>query len=86
MKKELYNNLKIYSEIYKKKIENKYEKNIVNSIHFLKNKAKKLEDIYHNAQYIMVENIKINEEDFKLLDEMSKKIIKSFLEDYKKNR
>ena len=82
--KELYKNLKIYSEIYKKKIDSKYEKNIINSIHFLKNKAKKLEDIYHNAQYIMVENVKINEEDLKLLDEISKKIIKSFLSNYEK--
>ena len=31
----------------------KYEKNLINSIHFLKNKAKKLEDIYHNAKYII---------------------------------
>jgi len=82
--KELYKNLKVYSETYKKKIENKYEKNLINSIHFLKNKAKKLEDIYQNAQYIMSENIKIKNDDLKLLDEMSKKIIKSFLQNYKK--
>jgi glutamyl-tRNA synthetase len=82
--KELYKSLKNYAEKYKGKIDNKYEKNLVRSIHFLKNKAKKLEDIYQNAQYIINENIKITEQDSKLLDESSKKIIKDFLNNYEK--
>ena len=82
--KELYKKLKNFSEKYKKKIDDKYEKNLISSIHFLKNKAKKLEDIYHNAQYIINENISISEQDSRLLDEMSKKIIKNFLNNYEK--
>ena len=66
--KELYKNLKNFAEKYKKKIEDKYEKNLINSIHFLKNKAKKLEDIYENSQYIINENIAISDQDSKLLD------------------
>jgi len=80
--KELYKNLKIYAEKYKKKIEDKYEASLIKSIHFLKNKAKKLEDIYQNAEYILNKDIKILDEDLKLLDKMSKKIIKSFLKEF----
>ena len=83
--KELYKNLKNFAEKYKKKIEDKYEKNLVNSIHFLKNKAKKLEDIYENSQYIINENIIISDQDSKLLDEVSRKIIKDFLNSYEKS-
>ena len=78
--KELYKNLKIYAEKYKKKIEDKYEKSLISSIHFLKNKAKKLDDIYKNAQYIINENINnFRSRLQKLLDEISKKLIKDFL-------
>ena len=83
--KELYKNLKNFAEKYKKKIEDKYEKNLINSIHFLKNKAKKLEDIYENSQYIINENIIISDQDSKLLDEVSRKIIKDFLNSYEKS-
>jgi glutamyl-tRNA synthetase len=82
--KELYRSLKIYTEKYKRKIDNKYENNLIRSIHFLKNKAKKLEDIYANAQYIINENIKISDESFKLLDKTSKKVIKDFANNYEK--
>ena len=82
--KELYNRFKNYAEKYKKKIEEKYEKNLINSIHFLKNKAKKLEDIYKNAEYIIKENIEISDQDSKLLNEVSKKIIQDFLNSYEK--
>ena len=81
---ELYKKLKIYAEKYKNKIEDKYEKSLINSIHFLKNKAKKLEDIYKNSEYIIKENIAISDQDLKLLDEISKKIIKDFLNNYEK--
>jgi len=80
--KELYENLKIYAEKYKNKIDEKYEKNLINSIHFLKNKAKKLEDIYQNAKYIINDNIIISDQEKKLLDKISKKIIKDFLISY----
>ena len=80
--KKLYDALKDYSEIYKNKIDNKFEKKLINSIHFLKNKAKKLEDIYQNAQYIINENIKVSDEDQKLLDDKAKKILKNFTNEY----
>jgi len=53
-------------------------------MNFLKNKAKTLEDIYKNAQYILSDTIKISSEDSKLLDDASKKILKDFLSDYEK--
>ncbi len=81
---ELYERLKIFSEKFKKKIETKHENNILKSIHFLKNKAKKLEDIHKNANYIMTDKIKFLEQDLSLLDENSKKILKDFVDEYKK--
>ena len=83
-KNELFNNLKNFAEKYKKKIDEKHDESLLKSIHFLKNKAKKLEDIYQNAQYIINENITISEEDSKLLDIVSKKIVKDFLDKYEK--
>ena len=80
--KKLYEIFKSYSEKYKKKIDNKYEKNLINSIHFLKNKAKKLEDIYQNAQYILNDSIQISADDLMLIDNLSKKILKDFLNEY----
>ena len=82
--KKLYEIFKSYSEKYKKKIDNKYEKNLINSIHFLKNKAKKLEDIYQNAQYIINDSIQISANDLMLFDNLSKKILKDFLNEYEK--
>ena len=51
---------------------------------FLKNKAKTLEDIYKNAQYILNENINISAGDLKLLDDSSKNILKEFLNNFEK--
>ena len=82
--RKLYEIIKSYSEKYKKKIDNKYEKNLINSIHFLKNKAKKLEDIYQNAQYIINDSIQISANDLMLFDNLSKKILKDFLNEYEK--
>ena len=50
----------------------------------MKNKAKTLEDIYQNAQYILQDNIQVSPEDAKLLDASSKKIIKGFLDEFEK--
>ena len=57
---------------------------LVKSIHFLKNKAKTLENIYQNAQYIINTDIKISHEDLKLLDDKANKILKDFLNEYEK--
>jgi len=82
--KILFDELKNYSEKYKNKINEKFDKNLINSIHFLKNKAKKLEDIYQNAQYIINEDIEISRDCLNLLDETAKKVLESFLDEYEK--
>jgi glutamyl-tRNA synthetase len=51
---------------------------------FLKNKAKTLEDIWNNAQYIIKDTIEIAAEDKKLIDDLSKTIIKEFMAEYEK--
>ena len=82
--KELFEFLKDYSKKFKKEIEGSKEEALLKSMNFLKNKAKTLEDIYKNAQYILSDTIKISSEDLKLLDSASKKILKDFLIDYEK--
>ena len=82
--KDLYKFLKIFAEKFKKPISSSRETLIIKSINFLKNKAKTLEDIYQNAQYILNENIKISVEDSKLLDSNSKNIIREFHDELKK--
>jgi len=83
-KKELFNHLKNYVSKYKKPLSQVKEKTILNSLSFLKNKAKTLEDIWKNSQYILNDKIEINEDDRKLLTGDAKKIIKNFIEHYEK--
>jgi len=82
--KELFQLLKDYCQKFKQKIDNSKEKALLKSMNFLKNKAKTLDDIYQNAQYILNDTVKISFEDSKLLDDVSKKILKDFLSDYEK--
>ncbi len=82
--KKLFNFFKIYSQKFKKIIDPSKEDALFKSLNFLKNKAKTLEDIYQNSQYIIQDNIKISPEDSKLLDSSSKNIIKDFLGEYEK--
>jgi len=82
--KDLFKFLKIYSQKFKKSIDASKENLLVKSISFLKNKAKTLEDIYQNSQYILQDNIQISPEDSKLLDAPSKNIIKDFLSEFEK--
>ena len=80
---DLYDQLKNFCESYKDKINSKAEK-IKKSLGFLKNKAKTLEDIYNNAQYIIKDKIQITPEDTKLLDNLSKKVLNDFLKEFEK--
>jgi len=82
--KELFEFLKDYCQKFKEKIDSSKEKTLLESIIFLKNKAKTLGDIYKNAQYILNDTIKISSEDLKLLDVSSMKILKDFLSEYEK--
>jgi len=75
---ELYNQLLKYCELYKEKIPSEKEHIIKPSLAFLKNKAKTLEDIYDNAKYIIFDDVIFDQEDLKLIDEKSKKIISDF--------
>ncbi len=81
---DLFNFLKKYCEIYKEKLPDIAQKKIRNSLHFLKNKAKTLEDIYKNSKFLVNDKVQIEEEDKKLLDEAAFKIIKLFSEDINK--
>jgi len=78
---ELFDHLTKYCENYKDKIDSKSEK-IKKSLIFLKNKAKTLDDIYNNAQFLIKDKIIISPEDQKLLDNLSKKILKDFLKEF----
>ena len=51
---------------------------------FLKNKAKTLEDIWNNSQYIINDKIEIGADDKKLIDDFSKKVINDFISEYEK--
>ena len=82
--KELFKLLKIYCKKFKKNIDSSKENILLKSMNFLKNKAKTLEDIFQNAQYILQDNIQVSPEDAKLLDALSKKIIKDFLDEFEK--
>ena len=82
--KKLFINLKNYSQQFKKNIKTSKENSIIKSMSFLKNKAKTLEDIYKNIQYILKEKINISSEDLKLLDDFSKNILKEFLASFEK--
>tara|TARA_B100001741_G_scaffold81066_1_gene65744 strand:- start:3627 stop:5021 length:1395 start_codon:yes stop_codon:yes gene_type:complete len=75
---ELYKRLYEYCNEYKEKIESNKEEKIKNSLSFLKNKAKSLEDIYNNSKYIIFDEVKFNDDDLKLIDEKAKKILNDF--------
>ena len=75
---DLYQNLFEYCKIYKEKINSDKETKVKSSLSFLKNKAKTLEDIYHNAKFIINNEVNFNEDDFKLIDNKAKKIILEF--------
>jgi glutamyl-tRNA synthetase len=82
--KRLFGLLKDFAQNFREKISPSKEKAVLQSLNFLKNKAKTLDDIYCNSEYIIKDNIDIVAEDKKLLDDAAKKIISEFLEKFKK--
>ncbi len=82
--KKLFELFKTFAQKFRKNIDASKEKSILKSMSFLKNKAKTLDDIYCNSEYILQDNIKISPEDSKLLDSASKNIIKDFLIEFEK--
>jgi len=75
---DLFNQLIEYSKLYKSEIKSDKKDKIKKSLTFLKNKAKTLEDIFNNGQYIIVEEVNFNQDDIKLIDDKAKKIISTF--------
>ena len=66
--------------MYKDKIKEEKENTIKNSLSFLKNKAKTLEDIFNNSKYILNDKVIFNDNDKKLINDEAKKIIHLFKE------
>ena len=81
---DLFNQLINYCETFKSEIIEEKKEKIKKSLTFLKNKAKTLEDIFNNSQYIINDEVNFNKEDLKLIDEKSKKIISEFNNKIKK--
>ena len=80
---DLYDHLLRYCEEYKDKINTEKASKIKSSLGFLKNKAKTLEEIFNNAKYIIDDEVNFNENDLKLIDNKSKKIINEFQDEIK---
>jgi glutamyl-tRNA synthetase len=84
MKKIFSISFKEYVSKYKKPIDQSKESVLLKSMSFLKNKAKTLEDIWNNAQYIINDKIEIGADDKKLIDDLSKNVIIDFISEYEK--
>ena len=76
--KHLFDQLVEYCKLYKNEIKSDKKDKIKKSLTFLKNKAKTLEDIFNNGQYIMVDEVNFNLDDIKLIDDKAKKVISDF--------
>ncbi|MBD1161906.1 glutamate--tRNA ligase, partial [Pelagibacterales bacterium SAG-MED15] len=74
----LFKQLTEYCKLYKSEIKSDKKDKIKKSLTFLKNKAKTLEDIFNNGQYIMVDEANFNQDDIKLIDDKAKKVISDF--------
>jgi glutamyl-tRNA synthetase len=81
---DLFNQLIEYSKLYKNEIKLDKKDKIKKSLTFLKNKAKTLEDIFNNGQYIIVDEVNFNQDDIKLIDDKAKKIISAFSNQFNK--
>ena len=75
---DLFNQLTEYCKLYKNEIKSDKRDKIKKSLTFLKNKAKTLEDIFNNGQYIMVDEVNFDQNDIKLIDDKAKKVISDF--------
>ena len=73
-----------YCKLFKKEVKTDKKEKIKKSLSFLKNKAKTLEDIFNNGQYILVDEVFYNKEDIKLIDDKGKKVISDFSEQFEK--
>ncbi len=81
---DLFNQLIEYCKLYKSEIQSDKKDKIKKSLTFLKNKAKTLEDIFNNVQYIIKDNVDFNKDDLKLIDDKARKIIYDFNDQFEK--
>ena len=81
---DLFNQLTEYCKLYKSEIKSDKKEKIKNSLNFLKNKAKTLEDIFNNGQYIIRDKVNFNTDDVKLIDEKARKVISDFNSQFEK--
>ena len=80
---DLFNQLTEYCKLYKNEIKSDKKDKIKKSLTFLKNKAKTLEDIFNNGQYIINDEVNFNIDDIKLIDDKAKKVISDFNAQFK---
>ena len=73
-----------YCKLFKSEIRSDKKKKIEISLSFLKNKAKTLEDIFNNGQYIIIDEINFNKDDIKLIDDKSKRVLSDFRSQFSK--
>jgi glutamyl-tRNA synthetase len=73
-----------YCKLFKNEIKSNKKDKIKESLTFLKNKAKTLEDIFINGQYIIVDELLFNQEDMKLINDKAKKVISDFKNQFEK--
>ncbi len=81
---DLFNQLTEYCRLYKSEIKSDKKDKIKKSLTFLKNKAKTLEDIFNNGQYIIKDEVDFNKDDLKLIDDKAKKVISDFNDQFEK--
>ncbi len=81
---DLFIQLTEYCKLYKSEIKSDKKEKIKKSLSFLKNKAKTLEDIFNNGQYIIKDEVNFNKDDLKLIDDKAKKVISDFNAQFKK--
>ncbi len=81
---DLFNQLTEYCKLYKNEIQPDKKDKIKKSLTFLKNKAKTLEDIFNNAQYIIKDEVDFNNDDLKLIDDKARKVISDFKDQFEK--
>ena len=72
--KDLFDHFIKYCKLFKSEIRSDKKDKIRKSLTFLKNKAKTLEDIFNNGQYIILDELSFNQEDMKLIDIKAKKV------------
>ena len=83
-KDDLFNQLTEYCKLYKSEIQSDKKDKIKKSLTFLKNKAKTLEDIFNNGQYIIKDEVDFNKDDLKLIDDKARKVISDFNDRFEK--